>query len=565
MESMSSPPVIATSSLPGGSVGTAYSATLSANGGTTPLNWSIAAGSLPAGLKLDGISGILSGTPTTPGKSAFTLLVSDSKALTASVSLSIDIEGVVITTTSLPSGTIGAPYSATMSLNGGMGPDTWILASGSLPAGLVLSSNGTISGTPTAAGAEAFTVQVMDSESTPATATGNFSIAVAPTPTFAVIHNFTGGTDGSYPNGGLTMDSSGNFYGVSAGGGDSEWGTVYELVPSNGSWTHAVLYSFASGNDGAGPTGPLTLGADGSLYGTTSGGGGPGCRGAGCGTVFNLKMVAGKWTEMILHRFESTDGRFPGGAVIFDQAGNLYGTALSGYGIVYELTPSNGDWVENILYNFTGGEDGAMDSGTGVMFDKAGNLYGTTTFGGSGFAGVVYQLSPLGSGKWQQTVLYSFQRGSGGDELQSGVILDQAGNLYGTTSDGGNGGGGTAFKLTPGMGNWAYAVMHEFTGSFQGGPRANLVMDTAGNLYGTIAAGGAYGNGTVFKLTPWSGGWTYTSLHDFTGGSDGARPFSSVVLDGNGNLYGTTLDGGTGDGGTGYCSKGCGVVWEIIP
>jgi uncharacterized repeat protein (TIGR03803 family) len=164
------------------------------------------------------------------------------------------------------------------------------------------------------------------------------------------------------------------------------------------------------------------------------------------------------------------------------------------------------------------------------------------------------------SGGCTQNVLYSFQGGSDGGNLIGSLIFDNSGNLYGTTYWGGEG-GGTVFKLTPSGASWTYSLIYNLTGG--GGPAASLTMDAAGNLYGTTAADGAYGAGSVFKLTPSNGGWTETDLYDFTGGSDGANPWSNVTFDANGNLYGTTLGGGyTG----GNCFPGgCGVVWEFTP
>ena len=159
-----------------------------------------------------------------------------------------------------------------------------------------------------------------------------------------------------------------------------------------------------------------------------------------------------------------------------------------------------------------------------------------------------------------RNILYTFQNASDGAVPVGGLIFDESGNLYGTASIGGSGKGGTVYQLTPSNGKWTLTVLYSFTGS--GGPYAGLTMDVGGNLYGTTSEDGAYGYGNVFKLSPTNGGWTYTSLYDFAGGNDGKNPYSNVVLDGKGNLYGTTTSGGTGSG---CAAGGCGVVWEITP
>jgi len=260
------------------------------------------------------------------------------------------------------------------------------------------------------------------------------------------------------------------------------------------------------------------------------------------------------------------DGGEPGyGDLVFDQAGNLYGTTITGgvgncnspsetCGVVYKLTPSNGGWTESVLYSFAGGSDGGNPY-AGVIFDAAGNLYGTTALGGQYGNGTVYQLTPSGSG-WVESILYAFHGGDDGVNPTGGLIFDQSGNLYGTTSAGGPGGGGTVFMLKPSNGNWTFSVAHTFTGSGSSpGPSDSLIMDAAGDLYGTTASAGAYLTGSVFKLTPFHGGWTETDLYTFTC-DVGCYPHGSVLLDATGNLYGTAELGGTGSGG---------IVWEITP
>lgn len=265
------------------------------------------------------------------------------------------------------------------------------------------------------------------------------------------------------------------------------------------------------------------------------------------------------WTETVLHRFSGgSDGGAPGfGDLIFDQAGNIYGTTSAGgaygYGTIFKLTPSGGSWTETVLYSFTGGSDGSQPF-AGLIFDNVGNLYGTTFVGGTFGYGTVFQLTPSGSG-WTETVLYSFHGESDGSEPVGGLIFDRSGNLYGTTSTWDAGKGGTVFKLTPSDGTWVFALLYSFTG--QGGPLASLTMDATGNLYGTTYGVGFFGN--VFKLTRSGNGWTYTSLHDFTGYYDGANPWGNVILDASGNIFGTSS---FGYGGYPDC---CGVAFEITP
>jgi uncharacterized repeat protein (TIGR03803 family) len=388
---------------------------------------------------------------------------------------------------------------------------------------------------------------------------------------YSVIHNFTGGQDGSHPYAGLTIDRAGHLYGTAANGG-AGYGTVFKLSHQASGWVFNPLYSFKGGNDAAFPGARVIIGPDGSLYGTAEGGG-SGCGGNGCGTVFNVKPGASacktalcSWTETVLYSFTGNDGYgIAIGDLAFDQAGNIYGTTEfggegpypSGNGTVWELMPSKGGWTHSVLYRFGGGEDGYVIY-SGVIFDEVGNLYGTARQGG-GFGcsgagcGTVYQLTPSGSG-WTENILYRFQGGNDGLFPIAGLLLDRMGNLYGGTSGGGSGNGGTVFDLTPANGGWTFHTLYGLAGN--GGMSAAPTMDAAGNLYGVTLGDGAYSQGNVFKLTPSGGGWTYTDLYDFTGGSDGGFPISNVVMDASGNLYGTTYEGG---------SNGLGVAWEITP
>jgi uncharacterized repeat protein (TIGR03803 family) len=296
--------------------------------------------------------------------------------------------------------------------------------------------------------------------------------------------------------------------------------------------------------------------------------------------VFNLKPTPAlpptplsPWIETAIYRFSGSDGANPYGAdLIFDPAGNIYGTTYNGgaggcsqgCGTVYKLAPSNGGWTESILYSFAQGGD-AQHPWAGVIFDQSGNLYGTTVNGGAYGRRAIYELTPAGSG-WTETVLYSFTGGADGANPYAGLTFDPAGNLYGATSVGGASNGGTAFELTPSSGSWTFNLLYSFTGplgEFQPGPIANLVFNSAGNLYGTTHGAGPHNYGSVFKLTPGGGSWTYTSLHDFTGGSDGGYPRSTILFDKSGNMYGTAAEGGTGNPANCYAS--CGVIFEITP
>ena len=404
------------------------------------------------------------------------------------------------------------------------------------------------------------------------------AMLVAATPaaqaqTFTILHNFTGvPPDGANPYAGLTIDPAGNLYGTTRNGGAGN-GMVYQLKHTNSGFVFRPLYVFEGGNDGAFPEDRLTIGPDGSFYGTTVDGGG--APPEGVGTVFNLKPPPAAcktalcpWFETVLLSFNQANGSEPHREVTFDQAGNLYGTVASGGqrddGAVYELTPLNGGWTESTAYSFSGSD--GLDPIAGVIFDNMGNLYSTTQLGGSCGYGTVFQLVPADGG-WTESVLYSFAGGSDGGFPAAGLIFDPSGNLYGATTHGGTGSGGTVFELTPSNGSWIYSLVYSFSGPPKAscGPQGSLVMDGAGNLYGTTFCDGAHGFGSVFELTPSGGGWTYTALYDFTGARNGGYPYGSVVFDSNGNLYGTASIGGTGSDCDDGSLDGCGVVWEITP
>ncbi len=391
-----------------------------------------------------------------------------------------------------------------------------------------------------------------------------FTLMLAPgaqAQTFRVIHAFTG-QDGFWPYGGVTLDRAGNLYGTTAGD-FPDTGTVFQLRRTGGSWiltTIDLQENF--------PMGRVIFGRNGSLYGTAAGGSPPPFCEFGCGSVYEVTppiCTRCDWGEAELYGFAGgAGGANPGGDLAFDPAGNLYGTAGGGSlgnGVIFKLTPSSGAWIESVAYNFTGGDDGA--GGGGLSSDSAGNIYGTTWTGGVYRQGSVFRLSPSGSG-WVLTNLFSFQGGSEGTNPVGPLIFDRAGNLYGATTSGGLAGGGTVFELSPSGGSWTFKLLYSLRGGANGGPQSNLAMDASGNLYGAAISDGAFGAGSVFKLTPTSGVWAYTDLHDFNRAqiNDGNNPNGGVSLDANGNLYGTTVYGGAWCGPQGAT---CGVVWEITP
>ena len=377
-----------------------------------------------------------------------------------------------------------------------------------------------------------------------------------------VLHSFSGGTDGSYPVAAMIADKSGNLYGTTRYGGANGQGTVFELTKSNGTWNETILYSFAGGNDGASPAASVVMDSAGNLYGTTRLGG-P----SNAGTAFELKQVNGSWQESVIWAFTSgNDGGSPQSALTI-AGGALIGAAPGGgahnNGVIFGLKQINGQWQEQVLYAFAGNSsDGAYPYCT-LIVDKAGNIFGTTESGGPNQAGSVFELSRSGS-TWNEKVLYFFTGNLDGGNLNGGVIFDKSGNMYGTTTSGGKYNSGTVFELTPSNGAWSESVLYNFSDGNDGGfPAAAPVMDPNGNLFGTTFNGGAQNFGTVFQLTPSAGAWTETVLWSFTGGNDGAFPQSSLLLDrtvvigtateGGGNFTGTVFSVGRLQAAPSYC------------
>jgi uncharacterized repeat protein (TIGR03803 family) len=327
-------------------------------------------------------------------------------------------------------------------------------------------------------------------------------------------------TRGRFPFRQMIEDAQGNFFGTTVQGGFANEGVSFELTPpSQGQtkWTEKALTSFEGGGDGSYPYSRLAADGAGNLYGTTNAGGGTGCNANGCGTVFMLSPQDKDrrvWAETVLYAFQGgSDGKFPYEGVAIDSAGNLYGATngggVHGFGTVFELTPpppGGKVWTETLLYAFSGGTDGTSPYG-GVLVDANGNLFGTTTGGGVGGAGTVYEVSPpaQGGSGWTETVLQSFDGLKDGGGLTCDLLADRAGNLFGTTTGGGDFKGGTAFRLAPPAGGrkvWKLSLLHAFGNKTDGQqPWAGLAADGVGNLYGTTLHGGRLGAGTVFQLT----------------------------------------------------------------
>jgi uncharacterized repeat protein (TIGR03803 family) len=382
---------------------------------------------------------------------------------------------------------------------------------------------------------------------------------------YTVLHAFTAKGDGLHPVAGPILDTNSNLYGTTNEGGSFNFGSIFKIDSAG---HESVLYSLWGG-DGMYPQAPLVLSSSGTLYGTAVNGGTPegGKCFHGCGSVFSLDST-GKETN--LHAFSGgTDGRNPtAGLLLNTNSGALYGTTefggyapcasdVGGCGTVFRLQ----DGKEKILHAFTGGNDGLYASG-GIIRDKQGNFYGVTALGGPAGYGTVYRITPAG----QETVLYSFTGGADGDSPSGTLVIDDEGNLYGETYGGGNlsdceNGCGVLFKVEQ---TGKETVLYTFTGAADGKyPQGGLVRDKHGNLYGTAMNGGSTncsdGCGTVFRSDK-SG---ITILHGFTGANDGAYPMGGVILDEAGDLYGTAYEGGDTSCSTNHL--GCGVVFEIVP
>jgi uncharacterized repeat protein (TIGR03803 family) len=365
--------------------------------------------------------------------------------------------------------------------------------------------------------------------------------------TYKVLYNFTGGADGAGPYATVVLDNVGNLFGTAEFSGANGHGTVFQLSPSQGGWTFNLVYTFTGGTDGGDPIGGVIVDAAGNLYGTTSSGGGF-CQ---CGTVYELTPSQTGWTFQVLHSFQGgTDGAYPGASLAFYNS-RLAGTTTSGgrynLGTAFTLPIAGG---QDFVYSLSG------TNGNQPWSSLYGGI-GTSYLGGKDGVGNVFAL--YGS---KIRAVHAFHPATAlGDHPLGNLVSDSSNNLYGTTSQGGVGQGGTVYKMTPGIGIdvYAFSLLHSFSGPDGRYSNAGLVFDASGNLYGTTAFGGADPSsaGTVFKLTPsLTRKWTETLLHSFTGGSDGSNPYGGLAIDGAGNLYGTANEGGT---------TGKGVVFQITP
>ncbi len=358
----------------------------------------------------------------------------------------------------------------------------------------------------------------------------------------STLYTFTGGNDGAYPNFNVALDWLGNLYGTTNNGGSAGAGVVFKV---DGSGHETVLYTFTGGADGGNPNG-VTRDWGGNLYGTASGGGGP----AGAGVVFKIDLSG---HETVLYTFTGgNDGGFSNAGVTLDRFGNIYGTTnnggTAGEGVVFKVTPAG---QETVLYTFARGPVGDQPDSSGVILDECGNLYGTTAFNGTGGQGTVYKLDTGGNA----TVVYTFPGETDGQyPYSNGVILGLDGQLYGATSLGGKAGGGVLYKLNPS--SRSETVLYNFsTFTAQGfdRPGGGVIRDGDGNLYGATFIGQSdvgYGFGVVYKVNP---AGHATVLHNFTNGADGGYP-NDVILGPEGSLYGTASSGG---------ASGAGVVFKI--
>jgi uncharacterized repeat protein (TIGR03803 family) len=366
---------------------------------------------------------------------------------------------------------------------------------------------------------------------------------------FQVLYNFTGGFDGAIASSSLAIDNAGNLYGSTEGGGVG-YGTIFELKKVNSSWVLVPKYAFTGTPDGRIPMYSVIFGPDGTLYGSTYNGGSSDfgtlfrlrpspnpCHSALC-----------TWNKSLIFQFSGSNGGSPVGGLVFDSNRDIIGTSYvggggCGSGTVYKLTTSGGSYSETVLhaYDCSIGGDGQWPMG-GVTLDDHGNIYGVTSAGGQYGFGTIFRLVPSGS-SWVEQILYSFTNGSDGNAPSGGLIFDHAGNLYGTTYKGGANGGGTVFELSPVGGGWTLNTLYSLSGF--GGSYGSVVMDSGGNIYGATYQDGIYGAGSVFKLQHGTGGWSYESLHDFTSGRDGGTIVGGITLDSQGNIYGATQNGGT--------------------
>lgn len=385
--------------------------------------------------------------------------------------------------------------------------------------------------------------------------------------TLTVLHTFRGGADGGDPTAGLTMDRAGNLYGTTSGNVLSYTSSAFQVKNVAGNWQFSPLYTFYPDQlaEGNGPQSKLVIGPDGALYGAAEYGGNAGCFDRGCGTVFKLQPRAHScptsachWNITVLSYFSEDSGAFPD-QIVFGPDGSIYGTTIiggnvgdncpTGCGTVFQLTNSGGTWSKKVLYEFNG-SDGNDPKG-GVILDSAGNLYGTTYSGGTNNKGVLYKLSPAAQGFWTQTILHVFDGSNGSNDPIGPLTMDASGNLYGAC-EGGSIGIGSVFELSS-PGTWNYQTLYTFLGNKE--PQGGLLLDSSGSIYGVLAT--AQDNGSLYKLSLTGGSWTYTDLHGFEP-NECQGPNGGLVMDAQGNLFGTCFGGGAP-------SVVEGTVWEFTP
>jgi uncharacterized repeat protein (TIGR03803 family) len=366
--------------------------------------------------------------------------------------------------------------------------------------------------------------------------------------------------DGSNAATGLIFDVTGNAYGTTVTGGVDNCGTVFELKRlGHGQWQEIVLYSFTCFNDGKNPHGGVAFDKAGNLVGTTVAGGSGGiCSGDGCGVVFELSPTG----EKVLYNFTGgNDGFGPGSPLTVDGAGDLFGMTPDGgafsSGTIFELSLKNSDWHLHTIHAFTGRDDGAVGSLGPLFLDATGKLYGVAELGGRRSAGTAFRLVRGQSGVWNFTTLYTFKGQPDAGSPYGGLIPDAAGNLYGTTYYGGSAGLGAVYELSPGRNGWTEQILYNFLGGTDGSyPTTTLLFDAAHNLYGTTSTGGrpSCDCGTIFKLKP--NPWTESIVHDFGVMPDGSYPYYNLTPGPGGGLYGATTYGGV---------DGFGAVFELAP
>lgn len=370
-----------------------------------------------------------------------------------------------------------------------------------------------------------------------------------------LVYSFGGNADGEYTDTELVRDSAGNLYGTSVQGGIFGGGTVFQVNPAG---VHTVLYDFTGGADGGEPYKGVTLDAQGNLYGTAVTGGGGSCEG-GCGVVYKLSNSGGSWNQTVIHTFTGSDGSGPGSPVAIDKNGDVFGTTptggANGIGVVYQLREDAGAWKFRVIHTFTGGDDGGGGSASRLLIDAAGNLFGVCTVGGANGFGTVFEMSQH-QGQWQFTTLYAFKDSPDGALPYGGLVADRAGSLFGTTYYAGANDLGTIYQLTKINGVWTERVLYSFQGGSDGGsPISTLVADAAGNLYGTTSEGGAAacGCGTIFKMSrDTTGKWTETVAYRFPGTPQPGFAYNGLVADPSGIFYGATVHGGSGNDGAIY-------------